>query len=72
MPLPKRATALLQQVRTAVRGDVKLPISSTEGQGQRSVATLAYDSLCSKPDSDPAAGAEKPTSMIVHGLLGSG
>ena len=47
--------------------------STSDSQGARHAATLAYEKVCSKaPKDDVAAEPEKPTAMIVHGLLGSG
>ena len=68
----RRASALLQQYRSAAEHEATTLVSVLDGQGLRQLATLAYESVCSKPGCKAAASAEKPTALVVHGLLGSG
>ena len=68
----RRASALLQQITSAATHEASILAAASDDQGGRGLATLAYESVCSKPDCKASAGAGKPTALVVHGLLGSG
>ena len=67
--LGRRGTAL-PQTWTLLSHHMQL-LSDMEAGIFRGAATLAYETVCSKPQ-QTGSQPDKPTALVVHGLLGSG
>ncbi|KAK9917204.1 hypothetical protein WJX75_001833 [Coccomyxa subellipsoidea] len=67
--LGRRGTAL-PQTWTLLSHHMQL-LSDVEAGIFRGAATLAYETVCSKPQ-QTGSQPDKPTALVVHGLLGSG
>lgn len=67
----RRASAL-QRACAVLSQHVELLPNLKNGLGPREAATIAYETVCSKPQQADSGSCDKPTVLVVHGLLGSG
>lgn len=66
----RRGLALPQQLAPLAQ-HMQL-LADLEAAQCRGAATLAYETVCSKPKQAGSSQPDKQTALVVHGLLGSG